>query len=81
MTAPPIRKCQGPHGWCGELATVVCTAADKLQWFACDRDEHHVDDEGRKASLEPIGGWFTRNLGEHYVADLNVGDRAPETWK
>jgi hypothetical protein len=54
----PHSKCNGgPHGvgWCGKLATVVCTQADGLQWYACDDAAHQ---EGAKT--ERIAEWFAR---------------------
>jgi hypothetical protein len=58
MSRHPQRNCNGgPHGkaWCGELATVVCTAEDGMQWYACDDRDHQ---EGAKT--QPIGEWFAR---------------------
>jgi hypothetical protein len=54
----PERHCNGgPHGeeWCGQRATVVCTAADQIEWFACDIPAHQ---EGAKTM--PIDDWFRK---------------------
>lgn len=58
--AHPDRCCNGgPNGfaWCGRPATVVCTAKDGLQWFACDNTTHQ-----EKADTEAIDVWFDRNV-------------------
>jgi hypothetical protein len=52
----PNRQCNGgPHGkaWCGKPATVVCTATDGLQWYACDELAHQ-----ERAATRPIAEWF-----------------------
>lgn len=54
--ADPPRRCNGgpnAHLWCGARASVVCTARDGLQWFACDNPDHHAG-----ASAMPIGQFF-----------------------
>jgi hypothetical protein len=51
-----VRHCNGgPNGsgWCGAHATVVCTASDGLQWYACDDEAHR---EG--AATMPLSEWF-----------------------
>ena len=59
-----VRRCNGgPHGrqgWCGAVATLVCTWPDGLQWFACELEAHH---EGAKT--EPIEHWFARLNCDH----------------
>ena len=72
-----LRKCQGPHGWCGLRATVVCTAADRLQWFACDRPEHQRDLGGAPAAaFEPIGPWFARVLRDSVMTAAHAAATA-----
>jgi hypothetical protein len=55
--------------WCAEvnsnavpLATVVCTAADGLQWFACDKPEHQAEygDPSTPTRTTPIAEWFAQ---------------------
>lgn len=53
MNEHPERKCAGPHGWCGKIATVVCTADDRLQWYACDDKRHH-----HGARVQTIAQWW-----------------------
>lgn len=42
------------------VATVVCTARDGLQWFACDKPEHQreYDDPTTPTRTTPIAEWF-----------------------
>lgn len=59
------RVCSGgPHGeaWCGAWATVVCTAPDGLQWFACE-----LHTEG--SVTEPLGPWLARVLSSFGLKD------------
>lgn len=60
------RRCSGPLDGerCGKPATLVCTDASGLQWFAC---EAHRDDDGgaegtrgRVVKVEPIEAWLRR---------------------
>lgn len=44
---------------CETRATLVCTAPDGLQWYACERPEHSAG-----ATTEPIDQWFARILAE-----------------
>lgn len=48
------RRCQGPHGWCGKIAIVVCTAVDGLQWYACEASEHR-----HGAHAMTLAQWWT----------------------
>ena len=61
----PTRKCtgrlvDGSIERCDERATLVCTAPDRLQWFACDLPEHSAG-----TTTEPIDQWFARILADH----------------
>lgn len=60
MSDRPVRKCNGGFSdtWCGNDATVVCTAKDGLQWYACSDPKHHKDDKGNEAEVMPIEKWW-----------------------
>jgi hypothetical protein len=54
----PKRHCNGgptQRSACGKPATVVCTARDDRQWYACDDRDHQEN-----ALTEPIEAWFKR---------------------
>ena len=62
------RRCLGPLSSpepCGKAATLVCTDASGLQWFACDA---HADDDGGVEACrgvvvrtELLALWLERN--------------------
>lgn len=64
------RRCSGPladRERCGARATLICTDASGLQWFAC---EAHKDDDGGADGCrgvvvhrEPIAQWLMRSAG------------------
>lgn len=68
---PPERPCtrcmldaarSGEQPIAATLATVVCTARDGLQWYACDKPEHRAeyDDASIPAAVVmPIAEWWT----------------------
>lgn len=65
---PLDRRCTGPMSadeHCGAPATLICTDASRLQWFACEL--HKEDDHGASGvrgavvHAEPIEQWLERN--------------------
>jgi hypothetical protein len=71
VTCPECRKlCEDPgelsrpctggpeaRAWCGARASFVCTAADGMQWFACERGDH----QRGSTQMESLKAWFARH--------------------
>jgi hypothetical protein len=61
----PQRFCSGPHGWCGDVASVVAQTGDG-RWYACKRQEHQGS---RNVSMQDF--W-------RYVQGLCFGPQIPD---